>query len=103
MSESNKGMSGPEVMNALQGEWKHVYCEFEGQMPPPDEFSTTVMQMEGNKFVVKKGGKVVDEGKFSVNVDITPNEIVLIYSKGPEMFLGAPRNVYSKLYVTPAR
>jgi uncharacterized protein (TIGR03067 family) len=92
LSESIRRASGQEVINSLQGEWNHVYQEINGQMPSVDQFSTTVLEIQGHKFIIKKGGNVAYEGKFSVNVNVTPNEISLIYSKGPEIFLGAPRN-----------
>lgn len=77
--------------NAVQGSWRAIYSELNGEMTPVEEFSTIEMEHKENHFTVKKNGKIVEEGRFSINLNTTPHEITYIYSKGPEIFLGAPR------------
>jgi uncharacterized protein (TIGR03067 family) len=79
------------ILDSLQGRWRVVYSELNGEMTPVDEFSTIVIENKGDRFSVEKNGTVAAEGKYSVNVSVTPHEIVYIYSKGAEVFLGAPR------------
>jgi len=76
---------------ALEGRWRVVYSELNGAMTPVSDFSTIEIEHKGGRFLVKKNGEIVDEGKFVINADITPHEITYIYSKGADIFLGAPR------------
>jgi uncharacterized protein (TIGR03067 family) len=79
------------ILESLQGRWRVVYSEVDGEMTPVDEFSTIVIENKDNRFAVEKNGTIVHEGKYSVNVSVTPHEIVYIYSKGADVFLGGPR------------
>jgi len=97
MSGNVEKSRGEILAESLQGRWRVVYSELNGQMTPVEEFSTIVLINTGNSFQVEKNGKVVDEGKFSIKVNETPNEIVYVYSSGPEIFLGAPRLGVSQL------
>jgi uncharacterized protein (TIGR03067 family) len=55
------------------------------------EFSTIVQENKGNHFTVEKNGKLVAEGRFSIDTETTPHQIVYVYSKGADIFLGGPR------------
>jgi uncharacterized protein (TIGR03067 family) len=80
------------VMKALQGKWRVVYSELNGEMTAVDDFSTIVLENKDNKFFVEKRGSVAYEGRFSINVSVMPHEIVYIYTKAPnDVFLGGPR------------
>ncbi|GET41310.1 hypothetical protein [Microseira wollei] len=84
-------MTTDSLMEALQGRWRVVYSEFDGEMTPVADFSTIVIENNGSQFSVEKNGSIVHEGKFSINVSVTPHEIVYIYTRGSEVFLGGPR------------
>src|ERR1700741_3901457 len=80
------------VFNALQGDWRAVYSEFNGEMTPVSDFSTLVLTHKGNNFCVAKNGKVLYEGRYSVNTVAMPHIVSLIYTKSAnEAFLGGPR------------
>jgi uncharacterized protein (TIGR03067 family) len=83
---------GAELFNALQGRWKPLYQEIDGQMVPPSEYATTVVELSGNEFKVEKNGAVAYEGLFTIDALASPMEIVLIYRKSAQpIFLGGPR------------
>lgn len=80
-----------KVIDMLQGRWRAVYSELDGQMTSVSDFSTIVQENRGNEFVVEKNGEVVAEGRFSVDTSVFPHELVYTYRKGAEIFLGGPR------------
>jgi uncharacterized protein (TIGR03067 family) len=86
-----KASDAGTVLKAMEGKWRAVYSEVDGEMTPVKEFSSIVLEHKGNTFTVEKDGKVVDEGHFSVNTRVSPHELVYVYRKGPDMFLGGPR------------
>src|SRR5215213_856179 len=80
------------VFKALQGDWRVVYSEFNGEMTPVADFSTIVLTHKGSNFSVAKNGKVLYEGRYSVNTAVMPHRVVLFYTKSAdEAFLGGPR------------
>lgn len=80
-----------DIFNALQGRWRVVYSEIDGEMNPVEEFASIVLVNTGNTFVVEKDGESVHEGTFSINASVLPHEIVYIYTKSSGPFLGGPR------------
>jgi uncharacterized protein (TIGR03067 family) len=81
-----------DVINLLQGKWRVVYAEEDGEIAPVDEFSTIVLENKSDLFFVEKHGEIAYEGRFSINVTNTPHEIVYIYTKAArDIFLGGPR------------
>jgi len=85
---------GASVLDALQGRWKPVYQEVDGQMVSSAISAATVVEISGNQFKVLKDGKVSYEGNFNiaVNPDPVPWDIALIYKNSTQPdFLGGPR------------
>jgi uncharacterized protein (TIGR03067 family) len=84
------------VINALQGRWKPVYQEVDGEMGPPSVAAATVVEIQGNEFKVLKDGAVAYDGFFTIttpSIPIPPPwDIALVYknSRNP-IFLGGPR------------
>jgi uncharacterized protein (TIGR03067 family) len=80
------------VFEALQGDWRAVFSEFNGEMTPVGDFSTIVLTHKDNNFSVAKNGKVLHEGRYSLNTAVKPHVIALTYTKSAnEAFLGGPR------------
>jgi uncharacterized protein (TIGR03067 family) len=82
------------VLDALEGRWKPVYQEVDGQLVPPAISAATVVELRGNEFKVLKDGKVSYDGHFTISVtpDPVPWEIALIYKNSLQpIFLGGPR------------
>lgn len=79
------------LLRSMQGRWRAVYSEVDGQMTPVAEFSSIILEHKETGFTVEKHGKVVDEGHFSTNTAVFPHELAYVYKKGPDIFLGGPR------------
>ncbi|HEX3229722.1 MAG TPA: TIGR03067 domain-containing protein [Pyrinomonadaceae bacterium] len=77
------------LVETMQGRWKHVYSEIDGQAGPLDKHN--VLTYSEDKFSLEKDGKVAHEGKFTLDVTRNPSEIVYIYSKSFPIYMGAPR------------
>jgi uncharacterized protein (TIGR03067 family) len=92
MSKYEQDSLSESVVKAMQGDFRVVYSELNGEMTPVQEFSNIVVTHRGNNFIVKKNDKVVHEGTFTINVAVMPHQIVLRYSKSVfEGNLGGPR------------
>jgi uncharacterized protein (TIGR03067 family) len=82
------------VFDSLQGRWKPVYQEVDGQLVSPAISAATVVEIHDTEFKVLKDGKVSYEGTFTiaVNPDPMPWDIALIYKTSLQpAFLGGPR------------
>jgi uncharacterized protein (TIGR03067 family) len=77
------------LVETMQGRWKHVYSEIDGQAGPLDK--QNYLTYRDDQFSLEKDGKVAHEGKFTLDVNRSPCEIVYIYSKSFPIYLGAPR------------
>jgi uncharacterized protein (TIGR03067 family) len=77
------------MVETMQGRWKHLYSEIDGQAGPEEK--TQHMTYHEDQFTVEKDGKVAHEGKFTLDVTRSPCELVYIYSKSFPIYLGAPR------------
>ena len=81
-----------ELLSTLQGRWKPVYQEVDGQMVSPAVTNATMLELQGNDFKVEKNGAVAYDGIFTFDPLASPMQVVLIYktSSNP-LFLGGPR------------
>lgn len=79
------------LLNALQGRWKVVYSELDGQLTPVADWNGIILENSGNSFKVEKDGNVLHEGTFSFNIKVNPFEIVYIYSRSTPTYMGGPR------------
>jgi uncharacterized protein (TIGR03067 family) len=86
---SYRAPSFATLVETLQGRWKHVYSEIDGQAGPEDKVQT--LTYKEDQFSLEKDGKVAHEGKFTLDVTRSPCEIVYIYSKSFPIYMGAPR------------
>ena len=81
-----------ELLRTLQGRWKPIYQEVDGQMVSPTVTTATMLALQGNEFKVEKNGAVAYDGIFTFDPLASPMQVVLIYktSSNP-LFLGGPR------------
>ncbi len=76
------------IIRSLQGSWRVVYAEVDGQVTP----TTEIIKHEGDKFSVEKNGAVAYQGNFSIDPTVTPHQLVYTYAKSEkDIFLGGPR------------
>lgn len=89
---------GSQVLEAIQGKWRVVYSEVDGELTPVDEFVSIILEHKGNRFTIQKKGVIVHEGTFTINVSVVPFELVYIYEKGNPIYLGGPRPGIFQIY-----
>jgi len=84
-----KPTSFDALLETMQGRWKHLYSEIDGQAGPGE--NAQVLTYKEDQFTVELDGKVAHEGKFTLDVTGSPCEIAYIYSKSFPIYLGAAR------------
>jgi len=72
---------GETIFKSLQGQWRVVYSEIDGEMTPAAESATTVLTLKGNNFSVEKNGKADHAGFYRINVARMPHGIPINYTK----------------------
>jgi uncharacterized protein (TIGR03067 family) len=78
--------------HSLDGRWKVIYSEVEGEMVPDSIIGTAFLEIQSHVFKVEKNGVIEYEGRLTTNPSTYPNEIILIYEKSAKPgFLGGPR------------
>jgi uncharacterized protein (TIGR03067 family) len=83
---------GESLLRQMQGDWRVVYSEINGEMTPVADFSNIVTTHKGNTFTVKKNDKVIHEGRGSINAIAMPHGMALTYvNTQNEAFKGGPR------------
>jgi len=81
-----------ELLRTLQGRWRPVYQEVDGQMGSPAITAATMLELQGNDFRVEKNGAVAYDGLFTFDPLASPMQVVLIYrTSANPLFLGGPR------------
>jgi uncharacterized protein (TIGR03067 family) len=68
----------------LQGTWKVVRVEEDGEAIPADALADQVLVFEGDKYFVKVEDEVVEEGTFVLRSDTSPRQIDLKIVKGDD-------------------
>src|SRR6516162_6433689 len=68
-----------DLLTALQGRWRPVYQEVDGQMVSPAVTAATMLELQGNDFRVEKDGTVAYDGTFTFDPLASPMRVVLIY------------------------
>jgi len=86
---NSKAADPAAFLKEMQGRWRTVYSEIDGQMGPEEKDHFLIYK--GNMFTVEKEGKVAHEGRFSFNTSYRPIHLVYIYSKSFPIYLGGPR------------
>jgi uncharacterized protein (TIGR03067 family) len=63
---------------AIQGEWRTTQFEEEGKKEPPDKVNDLVYEFSDDRLRVKRDGKVMVEGTFSLDSSKTPKHIDML-------------------------
>jgi uncharacterized protein (TIGR03067 family) len=65
----------------LEGTWRVVASEKDGQASPPDDVESTTYSVAGDKYTVRRQGEVVEEGTFRIDPTRKPRSIDVFPSK----------------------
>jgi uncharacterized protein (TIGR03067 family) len=68
----------------LQGTWDITRAEEDGEAVPDDALDDQVLVFEGDKYFVKVGDEVVEEGTYVIRAEESPREIDLKIVKGDD-------------------
>lgn len=82
-ADDKKGTDLPDGRKAFQGTWRIVDTE-KGGKEPPDKVTARTVVFEGNKYRIKAGDKVVEEGTFAAYATKTPNRIEVTVTSGED-------------------
>jgi len=81
-----------DVLDALQGRWRAIYQEVDGQMIAATEYASTIMELQTSEFTVEKGGTAAYTGAFTLLTANALPQIALMYKTSQQpTFLGGPR------------
>jgi uncharacterized protein (TIGR03067 family) len=71
-------------LDKLQGTWKVIDVEAQGQKAPADVVAKTpiTLTITGNKYVEKLAGKVVEEGTVKLTPDKSPRQLDIVIGSG---------------------
>jgi uncharacterized protein (TIGR03067 family) len=61
----------------IQGEWRLIYFEEEGEVDPPEKYKSMVLILADGKVTIKVEGKIVVEGKYKLDSSKQPKCIDL--------------------------
>jgi uncharacterized protein (TIGR03067 family) len=75
----------------LEGSWRAVYSELNGEMTAVAHFSGIVITFQGHKFEIEVNGVVEHSGTYSTNLKSSPAQITYVYEKSTFYELGKPR------------
>ena len=67
--------SGASVLKKIQGTWRFVAHEANGQKTPADEVAKLKITFTGDKYAISRDGKVVQEGTNKLDPSKTPAHI----------------------------
>lgn len=84
-----KRASTPTFYDHLQGRWKTVYTEIDGQLGPAEDDHFLVYS--GNKFTVEKKKETAHEGTFTLDASHNPAQVSYLYTKSFPIYMGGPR------------
>jgi uncharacterized protein (TIGR03067 family) len=80
---------GKTLYDQMQGRWKTVYTEVDGQTGPEED--DHFLTYKENTFTVEKGGKTAHDGTFTLDAIKNPAPISYIYKNSFPIYLGGPR------------
>lgn len=75
----------------LNGNWRAVYSELEGEMTPVAHFSTILVSFKNGRFQIQSDGKVQHAGDYKLDAESTPARIIYTYRKSSFYECDKPR------------
>jgi uncharacterized protein (TIGR03067 family) len=74
--------SGDDVLKKLQGTWKFVSQEVDGQPLPKSELANQTITFAGDKWTVRRDGKVVQAGTHQFDPSKKPGQVDAVVNEG---------------------
>jgi uncharacterized protein (TIGR03067 family) len=76
------GKDGAAVLKKIEGTWRFVAHEANGQKSPPEELAQLKITFSGDKFTVTQQGKVVQAGTHKLDPSKKPAQIDAMITEG---------------------
>ncbi len=70
-----------ELHEKLNGSWRAVYSELDGEMTPVAHFSTILVTFKSGRFQIQSDGKVQHAGVYELDTESSPARIIYTYKK----------------------
>ena len=81
--EGEKG-AGEDVLKEIQGTWKFVSQEMDGKPRPKEELEKQTITFEGDKWTVRRDGKVVQAGTHKFDPAKKPPQVDAAVTEGED-------------------
>jgi uncharacterized protein (TIGR03067 family) len=76
--------AGDDVLKKIQGTWKFVSQEMDGKPRPKEELSKQTITFDGDKWTVRRDGKVVQAGTHKFDPAKKPPQVDAVVTEGED-------------------
>ena len=76
--------AGGDVLRQIQGTWKFVSQEVDGKPRTKDELAKQTITFEGDKWTVRRDGKVIQAGTHKFAPDKKPPQVDAVVTEGED-------------------
>ena len=76
----------------LEGQWNVMSLEYDGKSAPAEKLKGMHMYFEGNQLTIKRGGKILGQGIFTL--DATQKPAVIDYEEAKNVFSPYDTGIY---------
>ena len=76
--------AGGDVLKQIQGTWKFTSQEVDGKSRTKDELAKQTITFEGDKWTVRRDGKVIQAGTHKFNPDKKPPQLDAVVTEGED-------------------
>jgi uncharacterized protein (TIGR03067 family) len=76
--------AGEDVLKKIQGTWTFVSQEMEGEPRPREELAKQTITFAGDKWTVRRDGKVVQAGTHKFDPDKKPAQVDAVVTEGED-------------------
>jgi uncharacterized protein (TIGR03067 family) len=76
--------TGEDVLKMIQGTWKFVSQEIDGKGLPKEEVAKQTITFDGDKWTVRRDGKVVQAGTHKFDPDKKPAHVDAVVTEGED-------------------
>jgi uncharacterized protein (TIGR03067 family) len=76
--------AGEDVLKKIQGTWKFASQELEGKPRPKEELANQTITFDGDKWTVRRDGKVVQAGTHKFDPGKKPAQVDAVVTEGED-------------------
>ena len=76
--------AGEDVLKKIKGTWKFVSQEVDGKPRPKEELAKQTITFDGDKWTVRRDGKVIQAGTHKFDPDKKPPQVDAVVTEGED-------------------